>query len=85
MSLITLLSLGCTVSDDPSGGSAPPIGYYEGGWPIDACSADFAAEGTGFGLGDILPQAEFVTQTNEIARLHDWCGHVVYIEIGTFT
>lgn len=66
-------------------GAVDPIGYYESGWPIDACSTTFADEGTGYTEGDVLPQYEFIAQTGETVKLHDWCNQVVYIELGYFT
>jgi hypothetical protein len=84
MPLLALLFVGCA---ENAGGThaAAPIGYYQGGWPIDACSLDFPDDGTGYSIGDVLPQHAFITQTNETAHLHDWCDHVVYIEIGYTT
>lgn len=86
MFLLALL-VGCADSDadDDDEPSDPPIGYYEAGWPIDACSTDFDADGTGYGIGDVLPQHTFVAQSDETVSLHDFCNQVVYIEIGYWT
>jgi hypothetical protein len=70
---------------DLAGKTEGPLGYYELGWPIDACSADFPDPGTGAQVGDTLGQYTFTAQTGETVSLHDWCDHVVYIEIGYTT
>lgn len=58
------------------------VGHYELGWEIDSCRNDI--EGTGQDVGDVLPQYEFLAQTGETVKLHDWCNHVVFIELGYF-
>ena len=83
--LVLLVGCGQGLLADGAAELEPPIGYYDAGWPIDACSVDLADGGTGYELGDVLPQSTFITQSGETAKLHDWCGHVVYIEIGYFT
>jgi hypothetical protein len=71
-------------------GEAPtsdgPAGEYAiGGWPIDACSADLPEDGEGYDAGEMLPQYRFQSQTGETVALHDFCNHVVYLELGYFT
>ncbi len=78
------ISLGGGADDDAPVADAP-IGTYEMGWPIDACSTDFPDEGTGHAEGDVLPQYSLLAQTGERVNFHDFCNQVVYIEFGFFT
>lgn len=77
--LLLLTACVATVNFEPD-----VLGTYEMGWPIGGCSTSMP-EGTGNGVGDVLPQYEFLAQTGETVKLHDFCNQVVYIELGYFT
>jgi hypothetical protein len=87
--LVLSLALACADGDrdrDDDGDRVDEvIGTYEMGWPIDACSVDMPDEGTGYAIGDTMPQYSAKAQTGETVKLHDFCNQVVYLEIGYFT
>lgn len=64
---------------DPLDASDNP---YDLGWQIDSCRWDI--EGEGVGEGDVLTNHSMVSQTEEVVRLHDFCGQAVLIELGFY-
>lgn len=85
--LLFLSALACDADDDDRDDEAEAevIGSYELGWPVDSCSVDMPDEGTGYAVGDTMPQYTAKAQTGETVKLHDFCNQVVYLEIGYFT
>ncbi len=58
---------------------------YLGGYPINRCSIDPEASGSGGSIGDIFADFTLMDQHGEMVSLYDFCGNYVYIEAGTFT